>query len=198
MQQIHIFDLDGTVVNSELRVKPCLKPNGDLDLDMYKREACTHEKIQTDTLLPLAKYMQSLMQQGAKVIVCTARHMSKSDYVFLRKNKLRPALILSRDQLHKHFTHDKVIEIYNSGDAAYKGAYFDLLRTKFKGEFIMYDDHKGVLAAAQKRGFSIVDAVQMNQILDKMYEVGYIDGLDDSDSEIDSLVDDICYQLSGA
>ena len=69
----HIFDLDGTVIDSFKRIAPCMLPNGDLDLDRYRREACTHDKIQGDQLLPLYQQMRQLLNTGADVAICTAR-----------------------------------------------------------------------------------------------------------------------------
>lgn len=199
MKRIHIFDLDQTVVNSDHRVLPLLDENRNLDLQRYKDEACKHHLIQQDTLLPLAGYMRQLIQAGEQVIICTARFMSKSDYIFLRKNGLRAPLVLSRDQLHKHFKADQIADIYNSGDGKYKGYYFDMLLERFgKGnEFIMYDDHQGVLVAARERGFTAIDAISLNLMLDVAYENGFTDAEAEAWTESESLIDCLTSQLLG-
>lgn len=193
MQTIHIFDLDQTTVNSDHRVLPLLDENRNLDLKRYRDEACKHELIQKDKLLPLADYMRLLIKQGEKVVVCTARLMSNSDYVFLRKHGLRAPLVLSRDQLHKFFPAEKIDQIYNSGDAKYKGYYFDMLKARFGNncDYIMYDDHKGVLEAARERGFYTVDALQMNAMLENAYITGFNDCEEISWSETESLIDTV-------
>ena len=53
---IFIFDLDGTVVNSQHRVP--LTQSGNLHLSRYKRESMSKEKIFADTLYPLARFMK--------------------------------------------------------------------------------------------------------------------------------------------
>ena len=117
---VHIFDLDGTTIDSFHRVKPCLKSDGDLDIQMYRDHACSHDQIKKDTLLPLAAYMQDLIQAGKPVVICTARKMSKTDYVFLRQNKIKPNFICSRDQLFKRFNSDHAKQIFYMKDADYK------------------------------------------------------------------------------
>lgn len=199
IKRVHIFDLDGTTIDSAHRVLPLIDSNGDLDLDRYRKEACKHELIQRDTLLPLASYMQQLIKQGEQVVICTARFMQKSDYVFLRKNGLRAPLVLSRDQLHKFFPSHLVNRIYNSGDAKYKGYYFDMLTGRYGRniEYIMYDDHQGVLAAAKDRGFTAIDAVNLNTMLDIAYTDGYTDAEQDAWTESESIIDVLCNQLLG-
>lgn len=191
MKKVHVFDLDQTVINSDHRVLPLLDENNNLDLARYVSEACTHELIQKDQLLPLASYMQQLIQSGEKVVICTARHMSKSDYIFLRKNGLRTPLVLSRDQLVKHFNPDRARALYRSSDATYKGAYMDLVKAKFSGsnEFIIYDDHKGVLAVASEKGFTAIDAISLNRMLDSVLATALEELTDQLDAEHDSFVE---------
>lgn len=198
-RKIHVFDLDQTVVNSDHRVKPLLDSDNNLDLQRYKDEACKHDLIQQDTLLPLATYMQQLLQQGEIVVICTARFMSKSDYIYLRKNGLRTPLVLSRDQLHKHFPAEMVNKIYNSSDSKYKGYYMDLLKAKFgnNSDFIIYDDHKGVLAVAREKGFTAIDAIQLNAMLDGAYRQGMEDMEDQLYTENEEVIDCVMVSLLG-
>lgn len=200
MQTVHIFDLDGTTIDSFERVEPCLREGGDLDLDKYRKEACVHNKVMRDKLMPLAEYMKALIAKGEIVVICTARHMANSDYYYLRKNGLRVPLVLSRDQLHKHFTAEQVQRIYNSGDAAYKGAYFDMLLERFgtNHEFIMYDDHQGVLKAAKARGFTAIDATNLNLMLEIAYQQGFNDMEELAYNESESLIESLTGQLLGA
>lgn len=172
VKKVILWDLDRTVINSDHRVLPCYTENGDLDLVKYSREACTHEKIMNDSLLPLVEYMRhSLNQPDTVNIIVTARLMRKSDYVFLRKQGLRGrgknnVMALSRDTLHKHFKHEDVNSIYYSSDSKYKTKYFELVKAMYpNAEFTMYDDHKGVLEAAARFGFKTMDAVALNDIL---------------------------------
>lgn len=169
-----IFDLDRTVINSDQRTP--YFPNGDLDLAKY-RELQTHENIMRDQLLPLAGVMQSQIANGRLAIVVTARRMTKSDYIYLRQNGMKPAIICSRDQLFKKFAPEFAKAVYSMGDSAYKAVWFDWIKQRFPNtDFTMYDDHKGVLTAAQSFGFRTFDAVQVNDMLGHFMDLGFMDG----------------------
>ena len=191
-QKLHVFDLDGTTIDSFHRVAPCLKDGGDLDLQAYRETACTHDKVQADTLLPLAKYMQDLIQKGEKVAICTARKMSKTDYVFLRKAGMRVSTICSRDQLFKHFDPVQAKAIYHMKDADYKRFWLQRLQILFPlHSLVLYDDHKGVLAMAKEIGVLAFDAKEVNQILDAGFKMGYETASEDYESEIEYLLEAI-------
>lgn len=169
----HLFDLDGTAIDSFHRVAPCLESNGDLNLNKYKAEACTHKKVMQDKLLPLADYMKQLIAAGESVGICTARNMNKSDYVFLRQNGIKTAFIASRDRIHKYFPHDMVKGICHSGDAAYKAAWLQMLKaTRPETTIQLYDDHDGVLEAARNLGVLAFDAKTINKQLDLAFAYG--------------------------
>lgn len=171
---LHVFDLDGTVIDSFKRLEPCFKPNGDLDLDKYRALSCTHEAIKTDTLLPLYSKMIALINSGADVAICTARCMSKSDYFYLRKIGLkRVRFIASRDRLAKHFGHEAPT-IYQMKDADYKAKWLDLLHGMYRDrQFIVYDDHDGVLDMAARQGCRTVDAKQYNSMAKAYFSMGF-------------------------
>ena len=175
----HLFDLDGTVIDSFKRIEPCLMPNGDLDLAKYKAEACTHDKIQTDQLLPLYQQMRQLINTGADVGICTARLMGKSDYYYLRKIGLkRVKFIASRDRLARYFG-TQAPTIYRLGDAEYKSHWLDLLQGMFRDRpFVVYDDHAGVLSMAARKGIRTVDAKQYNALARKYFNFGLDMGRD--------------------
>lgn len=199
MKKVFVFDLDQTVICSDHRVLPLLDENRNLDLKRYRNEACKHELIQQDSLLPLAHYMQQLLQDGALVAICTARHMSKSDYVYLRKNGLRAPIIFSRDQLAKHFNAKDAKRIYNLSDSQYKAAYFDLMLSKFgrNAEYTVFDDHQGVLSVAKERGFAAIDAVELNRMLTGQFIQGYEQGEQDGFTEAESIADDVTLLIAG-
>ncbi|ATS93985.1 putative deoxynucleoside-5'-monophosphatase [Pectobacterium phage DU_PP_V] len=173
VRQLNIWDLDGTVINSFHRVQPCLRPNGDLDLNKYAREACTHEMIMGDTLLPLAEYMLKCLSSDTQAnAIVTARRMNRSDYYFLRRQGMRGrgssnVQLMSRDTLHRYAPHlSEVPRLYYSRDADYKAFYFEQLRKMYPvADITVYDDHKGVLAVARDMGFNAIDATMVNEIL---------------------------------
>ena len=77
-----IFDLAGTVIDSSHR-------QGDGSLDDWRR-LNTVGNIMRDGLLPLAGKMQTAIQDGLDVWVCTSRVMGKADFAFLRMQSLLP------------------------------------------------------------------------------------------------------------
>lgn len=172
VKTLNIWDLDGTVINSFKRVSPCLDEAGNLDLVKYVTEACHHDKIMCDTLLPLVSVMLAAQERGDHNVIVTARRMSNSDYYFLRKQGLRgrgdkSIQAFSRDTLARYFPLDQVKERYYSRDAEYKRGYFEILRAQYPNAVItVYDDHKGVLAVAREMGFNAVDAVLINDALE--------------------------------
>lgn len=186
MQQsiFHLFDLDGTVIDSFHRVKPCLKDGGDLDLVKYRQEACTHDKIMSDELLPLVEHMRALIQSGESVGICTARSMRKSDYVFLRQHGVKTPFIASRDRIHKFFPADMVQAICHSGDAAYKAAWLQMLKaTRPETVIHLYDDHLGVLEAAKALGVVTFNATTINEQLDTAFRLGMLEGISQAEQE---------------
>lgn len=190
---VKIWDLDGTVINSFHRVAPCFDNEGNLNLAKYMSEACHHDKIMGDSLLPLVEYMKESFNDSSVVnIICTARLMRKSDYYYLRKQGLRGrginnSRILSRDVLARHFELDSIKEIYNSKDAAYKTAYFDLIKQWYPSAAItMIDDNQSVLRAAADAGLMTLDAVAVNDILSvgvKLVGESFIDESLDDDND---------------
>lgn len=191
-QKLHVFDLDGTTINSFHRVEPCINPDGDLDLQAYRETACTHDKVQADTLLPLARYMQDLIQKGEKVAICTARKMSKTDYVYLRKAGMRVSTICSRDQLFKHFDPVQAKSIYHMKDPEYKRFWLQRLQILFPlHSLVIYDDHAGVLQMARELGVIAYDAKEMNQVIEAAYKIGYSDAIEDYENEIEDILNEV-------
>lgn len=185
-QHITIFDLDKTVIDSDHRTPY----NGqDLDLAAY-RKAQTHDNIMKDRLLPLATYMQDMIANGDAVVIVTARRMTKSDYIFLRKNGLKAVHICSRDQLFKRFDNATAKMIYNLGDSAYKWHWFNYLQQRSPmAQFTVYDDHTGVLQVAKSFGFRAYNAIDANDMLAHFLDVGFSMGYDKAleDLEINAL-----------
>ena len=91
--QTVIFDLDGTVFDSSHR--QLTLEDGSLDLAHWRANS-THDKIMRDNPLPLARFWRFCLAEGHRVLICTARVMSASDYALLRKHKLYAHRIFSR------------------------------------------------------------------------------------------------------
>lgn len=147
-----VFDLDGTVIDSDHR--KLTRADGSLDLDHW-RENCTREKIFADTLLPLAESMKRLYDRHT-IIVCTARVMTQADWDFLEAHNLRFHFALSRNPLDSR------------NDAAMKVAMMcDFFRnldlTLAEANIIMFDDNVNVIRAMLASRVHCFDATIMNE-----------------------------------
>ena len=91
-----IFDLDGTIIDSDHR--KLTRADGSLDLDHW-RENCTREKIFADTLLPLANHWRAVQDiRDNFIIVCTARVIGEADIDFLQSHGLKWEFMISRTE----------------------------------------------------------------------------------------------------
>jgi FMN phosphatase YigB (HAD superfamily) len=156
-----IFDLDGTVINSDHR-KASL-PDGSLDLAHWI-ENSTPEKIALDTLLPLARVMRILYAAGNTIVVCTARCIETPEIQeafddFFAENNLPFHEFLCREPGN------------NESDETLK---VRLLKNYFKSEgfvspaeanAIFFDDNLKVLDAVGKIGITCYDSTICNRRL---------------------------------
>jgi len=95
IKEIHIYDMDGTIVSSLHRFKT--GSNGKIDLP-YWIENCTPEKIAQDTLLPLAtQYQEQLKNPEIYVMIATARVIEAADYNYIKNVLGLPNKIISRN-----------------------------------------------------------------------------------------------------
>lgn len=150
-----IFDLDGTIVNSDHR-KLTLN-DGSINLNHW-RENCTREKIFADTLLPLADHWKAV--QGVRdnfIIVCTARVMSEADFDFLRSHGLKWEFMISRtegdargDAMMKFC---KLYELAQSLSFSWRG---------FASRCEMFDDNLSVIDLLSASGITVNNATACN------------------------------------
>ena len=84
IKKIHIYDLDGVLVDSSHRMRR--HSDGSVDLAHWI-EHDTEENINKDTLLPLAaNYKKDIINPQVYVIICTARELVAQDFRFVRDN----------------------------------------------------------------------------------------------------------------
>ena len=149
-----IFDLDGTVIDSTHR-------QGDTLADW--RRMNTVGNIMSDRLLPLAGKMQTAIQDGLDVWVCTSRVMGKADFAFLRLQGLLP-------------NGGPVIHRIGEGDARPCGelklaklqgmaAAMGVNWVQFAHDSIMFDDSIDVQNTMRNAGLRVVDPVQFNSYI---------------------------------
>ena len=82
---IQIFDLDHTVINSSHR--QITDQNGNLCLKSWIANS-TRAKIFADTLLPMAEFWRYCHKKGDKIVIATARTMTRHDWDFLKHHGL--------------------------------------------------------------------------------------------------------------
>tara|TARA_X000001382_G_scaffold67522_1_gene46920 strand:- start:695 stop:1171 length:477 start_codon:yes stop_codon:yes gene_type:complete len=155
---IKIFDLDGTVIDSSHRTR--FFADGSLDLAYWKANATPH-KIAADTLLPLAKQMQSAYaRKNSLIMVCTARVMGASDYHYLKQNGLKYHAMLSRPE--GNTMPDFALKLY-----ALHGLCSDYgwSWAQFCAKAIMYDDNLSVIDSLTAEGIKVYNSTILNREL---------------------------------
>jgi hypothetical protein len=81
IKRIHIYDLDGVLVDTSHRYRT--NPNGTIDLDHWMLMR-TRKNISKDRLLPLAKqYANDNLRDDTYVIICTSRAWHVDDIEFI-------------------------------------------------------------------------------------------------------------------
>jgi hypothetical protein len=149
-----IFDLDGTVIDSAHR-------QGETLADW--RRMNTVGNIMRDGLLPLAGKMQTAIQDGLDVWVCTSRVMGKADFAFLRLQGLLPH---GGPVIHRIGENDqrpcgefKLAKL--RGMAAAMGVNW----VQFAHDSIMFDDSIDVQNTMRGAGLRVIDPVQFNSYI---------------------------------
>lgn len=146
-----IFDLDGTVIDSSHR-------QGDTLADW--RRMNTVGNIMRDRLLPLAGKMQTAIQDGLDVWICTSRVMGKADFAFLRMQSLLPngGPVIHRisDADDRDCGDLKLAKL--RGMASGMGVSW----ARFANDSIMFDDSIDVQITMKNAGLRVVDPVQYN------------------------------------
>lgn len=80
-KRIHVYDLDGVLVDTSHRYRN--KPDGSIDLDYWLANR-TAEKIAQDKLLPLARqYQADCINPETYTVICTARQYHTLDIAFI-------------------------------------------------------------------------------------------------------------------
>lgn len=148
--KLAIFDLDGTVICSKHR--HATREDGSLDLEHWVANS-TAEKIMRDSLLPLVNEMRLRYARGEKVIICTARVMTRADYRFLLINNVPFDFSISRpkgctlpDAEHKELRLTRLLKRLNVKP----------------GRVELWDDNDSVLTMAKRMGIKTHDAKKLN------------------------------------
>lgn len=97
IKQIHIYDMDGTIVCSKHRYRTRIAEDGSEKIDLqYWLE--NEDKAMFDDLLPLAKQYQSdLLDPETMVVIATARHIKAPDLWFIRNILGMPDYLVCRE-----------------------------------------------------------------------------------------------------
>ena len=95
IKEIHIYDMDGTLVDSSHRYR--IGENGKIDL-AYWIANCKPEKIAKDKLLPLAnQYQAQLDNPEVYVVIATARVLEAADWNYIKNVLGMPNKVISRN-----------------------------------------------------------------------------------------------------
>lgn len=130
MKRIHIFDIDGTLLDSSHRFRT-LK-NGRINLP-YWLENSTFENMMKDKLLPFASvYKRVLKNPNTYAILATARQMTKADFDSIEK-------LLG---LPNHFIYRKIGDTQSGTTLKVKGLKKLLNLKQFSGKMsVFYEDN---------------------------------------------------------
>jgi hypothetical protein len=94
IDSIHIFDLDGVLVDSKHRYRVRQKPGGGKTID-WPFWYANRNKLSGDSLLPLAYfYKMLLLDPDNYVVIATARKHRKIDVAWIDKNLGTPNFLL--------------------------------------------------------------------------------------------------------
>ena len=92
IDRIHVYDLDGVLVDTSHRYRN--KPDGSIDLDYWFMK---RHLIDQDTLLPLvSQYRQDCALPNIYTVVCTARNEHGADKAFINERIAQPNLLIMR------------------------------------------------------------------------------------------------------
>jgi len=159
LKTVFIFDLDGTLIDSEHRTPR--DENGRVILEEWFRLA-TWSNIKKDTLLPLVRLFRFLKRRHYPLMVCTARTLSDADRRFFAENAIGCEVMLSRPK----------------GDNRPDGQ----LKREMLSEFfqlrwrdynkIMFDDNQEVLDEVAKIGVNCRDAIKANNHMEVKFANG--------------------------
>ena len=89
-KKIHVYDVDGTLIDSSHRYKAL--PNGQIDLAHW---LANHHRINADTLLPLAaQYRADIADPSVYVVICTLRPPHPLDLAYIREHLGMPDCLI--------------------------------------------------------------------------------------------------------
>lgn len=107
IKQVHIYDLDGVLVDTSHRYRN--NPDGTIDLDHWFLMR-TKKNIARDRLLPLAKqYQQDNLNPQTYVIVCTSRVWHTDDIEFIVGRLGAPDKLIMRPE--NNYQADDVLKL---------------------------------------------------------------------------------------
>lgn len=85
IQRLHIFDMDGTLVDSSHRYRTRIDENGleRIDLDFWRKN---EDKCTQDSLLPLVDEYRKLLESSEDyVVIATARNFCRNCFIMVRE-----------------------------------------------------------------------------------------------------------------
>ena len=138
LEEVHIFDFDGTLVDSSHRYRTRICEDGvrRIDLDYWREN---EGKCSQDSLLPMSK-VYKLLNNDPKVftIIATARVMCENCHIFIGSNLGAPNHVISRGS----FDQRGGVEMKLAGIRKL----FNLKQFREVKEVVVYEDNLDYLA----------------------------------------------------
>ena len=93
-RKIHVYDIDGVLVDSSHRYRNT--PAGNIDLEYWMANR-TKENIAKDTLLPhVVNYRADVLNSGIYTVLCTSRMWNIDDINFINSRLGKPDYLIMR------------------------------------------------------------------------------------------------------
>jgi len=136
LKKIHVYDLDGVLVDSSHRYRN--KPDGTIDLDYWIANR-TPEKINADKVLPLHRqYISDCIDPETYTVICTSRLYNAADIEYIVSFLGIPDKLIMRP------------EDNTDGDAVLKyrqlSRFFNLKQFRTLPKFLWEDNLKNIRA----------------------------------------------------
>lgn len=96
ISEVHIFDMDGTIVDSSHRYRTIIDDNGNERIDLPHWRDNQHLAM-NDSLLPMASHYQMLLEQpDIYVVIATSRVVNEPDHMFISEVLGAPDYLIHR------------------------------------------------------------------------------------------------------
>jgi len=93
-QEVYIYDLDGTIIDSSHRVG--INEDGSINLDLWRANATAENVAKDKLIMHTYQHLVDTYKAGHYVILCTARELNQPDLEYIANNNIYYDRIISR------------------------------------------------------------------------------------------------------